>query len=1026
MNNMLRNQLLAFKYHGEDNYKQYMNEKLANILIDLFNEKLKRLRKIGFNFNDDGRLFVPAIPQCPYNILVSECGDGLLGYMNKLFEINGTTSKCVDNNLVAHIGKQKIAVSTLFQYFNYQLDFDSVYNSKPSDIFLTINPYDFIRCSDNYEDEYGNRAVNFSSCFGTDGCYCGSPYSLINTPNCIMIVKGNENKFDGRRWMHLLQDQKKNVVGYVLMRMYGKVMNVDEVRGLNRFINRMIGNRFIYSSNLLLNTNNQDDGCNGQYDIRHYKRDEYIYFDPIVYSYVTDYWKKHYMSSADSLSIEIGHPYGIHGVKLNLRDKESFYTVLQDFADPTDDDDECDDNDNDNYLGDCEYCGRDINEGDDHVHDIHDNYYCSDCADNVLVELHGQWYLNDDDLVCIAYYVGSNGYVGSYRKLKEDCEFNEFVSEWLYRVDVTTCSMCGQDVPPQAILDYLSMEHDCVNEEEDGNNEIEESIECVDTEQPTSSVASEIPRVTNITVDDIAIALRGFQVSRQGSDQAMDINLQLFESFVEYIGTLRYSYSDNDILNRFMKHKLESTMQTITETLGVTVPVTTNLPAPLISSTNGGVIRYANSYSYTSQVVSPVYKHPRDRAEAMLNKCSTYEKTIPWQDVASVINSKTVKVLDFYEKFASDMGYKTSRHKDDFVSAEHIIDGIRPVIITAHVDTVRTDQDKRNISIYGNKHMMFASPPCVLGGDDRAGVYAIHELSRTMIDRSVIFILFNYEESGGGSFGMRGVSHGSSMWYGVANELHKSPKFIIGLDRRGHNNFVNYGYANDKITAICEKLGYKTSEGTYSDVSNLADDTGVACINIAVGFNGEHTSSEWLDLHSLAEVIDTIPKIMDALKDDQYLATRSKYDDFDDYGYGSRWGITNYDSVGTYVGGKYYTREETALVGMLRSILDNGWCEDAFGSAVTLADVSDAFEEFGIIPRTSNRYERPTPDTETDEIVDRWNRNHNEKELDDNLLVNKADSRWVVDSGLIKCTLCGEVHDKCKCVDIGQIHPEII
>ena len=80
-----------------------------------------------------------------------------------------------------------------------------------------------------------------------------------------------------------------------------------------------------------------------------------------------------------------------------------------------------------------------------------------------------------------------------------------------------------------------------------------------------------------------------------------------------------------------------------------------------------------------------------------------------------------------------------------------------------------------------------------------------------------------------------------------------------------------------------ESVGYRQAYGSFTDVVTLAQDSGIACCNLSVGYDMEHTKNESLDLDAMYH---TMNMLKHSLPNDFWLEV---YDAEEDYSF-TRWG----------------------------------------------------------------------------------------------------------------------------------------
>ena len=133
-----------------------------------------------------------------------------------------------------------------------------------------------------------------------------------------------------------------------------------------------------------------------------------------------------------------------------------------------------------------------------------------------------------------------------------------------------------------------------------------------------------------------------------------------------------------------------------------------------------------------------------------------------------------------------------------------------------------------------------------LGGDDRAGLWIALQLIKSMQNGYIpkdkySFGFFCDEEVGG---------LGSTAYLNSKHFKEHQHTCFIGLDRRntqqGTPEMALYGCNNENLISLF-KGAYETHYGSFTDASNLAEGTSLACINLSVGYNNEHTREEYIN-----------------------------------------------------------------------------------------------------------------------------------------------------------------------------------
>ena len=184
--------------------------------------------------------------------------------------------------------------------------------------------------------------------------------------------------------------------------------------------------------------------------------------------------------------------------------------------------------------------------------------------------------------------------------------------------------------------------------------------------------------------------------------------------------------------------------------------------------------------------------------------------------------------------------YETVIATEDYVYAV----GDIPIALCAHMDTVFSKPPKE---IYYDREKGVIWSPTGLGADDRAGVYSILRILKDGFMPSVLFL--TDEEKG---------ALGAEQLVKDYPEPLSDLKFIIELDRCGTNDCVFYDCANEEFVDYIEDFGFVESFGTFSDISEICPAWKVAGVNLSIGYESEHSTSEIL---KVSPMLDTIKKV---------------------------------------------------------------------------------------------------------------------------------------------------------------------
>jgi hypothetical protein len=208
-------------------------------------------------------------------------------------------------------------------------------------------------------------------------------------------------------------------------------------------------------------------------------------------------------------------------------------------------------------------------------------------------------------------------------------------------------------------------------------------------------------------------------------------------------------------------------------------------------------------------------------------------------------------------------------------------------LLCSHLDTVNKEVTLRHndfISNEGTIRLSKLSKARCLGGDDRCGVYIMMRLIEDMksdkIARDRYSFGFFFDEEIGGI--------GSTFYTKTEHFKQSSYSCFIGLDRRNHIQGVPevalYGFDNELLIDIFKEEGYVEAMGSFTDSSNLSSTCDIACINLSVGYNNEHTPNEYINisdmLHTYYVLRDSSLQFDDMY---DYVETNYMYEDWISY-----------------------------------------------------------------------------------------------------------------------------------------------
>lgn len=179
--------------------------------------------------------------------------------------------------------------------------------------------------------------------------------------------------------------------------------------------------------------------------------------------------------------------------------------------------------------------------------------------------------------------------------------------------------------------------------------------------------------------------------------------------------------------------------------------------------------------------------------------------------------------------------------------------GDLPVALVAHADTVFSRPPIIDNFFYDQEKDVIWNPDGA-GADDRAGVFSISKIIKSTNLRPHVIITTG-EESG---------CIGAGKLVAHMRDFPGDLRFMIQLDRRGHNDSVFYDCMNYEFEDWINKYGFQTEWGSFTDISVLAPAWKVAAVNFSIGYEDEHHEIERLHVDWMFE---TIAKTINILTD---------------------------------------------------------------------------------------------------------------------------------------------------------------
>jgi hypothetical protein len=199
-----------------------------------------------------------------------------------------------------------------------------------------------------------------------------------------------------------------------------------------------------------------------------------------------------------------------------------------------------------------------------------------------------------------------------------------------------------------------------------------------------------------------------------------------------------------------------------------------------------------------------------------------------------------------------------AKHKNNVASFYKrnyiLVQGEAPVMLVAHLDTVHREPVKHICKSEDGNILM---SPQGIGGDDRCGVYALNAVYECSSVKP--WLLFTCEEEVGG---LGASTFCKKHFAGKLPKELEGLKMIIEIDRKGENDAVYYDCDNKDFEAFITEKGFQTQIGSFSDISYVAPELGVAAVNLSSGYYNAHTQHEYINLSQLEAVVKKVVDIV--------------------------------------------------------------------------------------------------------------------------------------------------------------------
>ena len=200
-----------------------------------------------------------------------------------------------------------------------------------------------------------------------------------------------------------------------------------------------------------------------------------------------------------------------------------------------------------------------------------------------------------------------------------------------------------------------------------------------------------------------------------------------------------------------------------------------------------------------------------------------------------------------------------------------LVHGEAPVMLVAHLDTVHREPVREIWKTADNEFLM---SPQGIGGDDRCGVYALVNVFELSAKKP--WLLFTCDEEIGG---VGAEVFCEAYEYGELPADLNDLKMLVEIDRRGRNDAVYYDCENRAFEAYITSKGFRTAQGSFSDISLVAPALGIAAVNLSSGYYNPHRLNEFIIRSEIDDVIGKVVEIVADAAGDEF--PRFEYCDYD-------------------------------------------------------------------------------------------------------------------------------------------------
>lgn len=185
-----------------------------------------------------------------------------------------------------------------------------------------------------------------------------------------------------------------------------------------------------------------------------------------------------------------------------------------------------------------------------------------------------------------------------------------------------------------------------------------------------------------------------------------------------------------------------------------------------------------------------------------------------------------------------------------------LVPGEAPIMLIAHLDTVHKEE-VRQICKTQNGNILMS--PQGIGGDDRCGVFALVKTHKVADKKP--WLLFTCDEEIGGVGAEKFCEHHRR---GKLPKEVDELKLLVEIDRKGEKDAVYYECGNEEFEEYITSKGFETNFGSFSDISVIGPELGIAAVNLSSGYYNAHTLHEYINR---AHLITTIEKVISIVAD---------------------------------------------------------------------------------------------------------------------------------------------------------------